>query len=164
MAEPGDVLRLSWAQRAAVVGAVVLALGLAVYGAVGSYETVSSLAEQVGVPLPALVPLGIDGGLIGVVVWQITGYQDALAMEARVRRAQTRLRVHFGRGWKREALADLVWMLGTAPAEHARPASAETVRRQLGVGAAEARRLTQAVRAMNRTAIDRDPVLPSDVD
>ncbi len=295
--------RLSRAQRAAVVFAALLACGLAAYGAAGSYETVSALAEQVGVPLPGLVPLGIDGGLIGVVVldlvlawtgspvgwlrqlarlltagtvaanvsagwpsalsvglhaaaplmllvmleaartvllrrigiatglareripfgrwvlspwrtwslwrrmvlWQIITYQDALATEARLRRARTQLRVHFGRSWKRKAPSDLVWMLGVAPfageaceqvhsltsstcqamsteesprdpiavdadrldeairinkrhwAAYARPASSETVRRQLGVGAAEARELTRAVRAMNRAAIDRGP-------
>lgn len=59
--------QLSPAQRTALGGAILLALALATYGAVGSYETISTLAASVGVPLPALVPLGIDGGLVGVV-------------------------------------------------------------------------------------------------
>jgi hypothetical protein len=47
---------------------VTLGLGLAAYGVAGSYQTVSGLAERRGVPLALLVPVGIDGGLIGVVV------------------------------------------------------------------------------------------------
>jgi hypothetical protein len=34
----------------------------------GSYVTVSELAARRGVPLPVLVPAGIDGGLVAVVV------------------------------------------------------------------------------------------------
>ena len=52
----------------AVGVSVAFGLGLAAYGVVGSYQTVSGLAERRGVPLASLVPVGIDGGLIGVVV------------------------------------------------------------------------------------------------
>jgi Protein of unknown function (DUF2637) len=60
--------RLSGGQRAAVGVSVALGLGLAAYGVAGSYQTVSGLAERRGVPLAHLVPVGVDGGLIGVVV------------------------------------------------------------------------------------------------
>jgi hypothetical protein len=43
-------------------------MGLAAYGVAGSYQTVSGLAARRGGPLAPLVPVGIDGGLIGVVV------------------------------------------------------------------------------------------------
>jgi hypothetical protein len=59
---------MSWGQRVALAGAVLLAIGLAGYGAVGSYETVARLAADAGVPLPGLVPVGLDGGLVGVLV------------------------------------------------------------------------------------------------
>jgi hypothetical protein len=52
----------------AVGVSVALGLGLAGYGVAGSYQTVSGLAERRDVPLASLVPVGIDGGLIGVVV------------------------------------------------------------------------------------------------
>jgi len=68
MAEPGRSASLSWGQRAAVGVSVAFGLGLAAYGVVGSYQTVSGLAERRGIPLASLVPVGIDGGLIGVVV------------------------------------------------------------------------------------------------
>jgi hypothetical protein len=61
-----DGFGLSWGQRVALARAVLLALGLAGYGAVGSYETITQLAAEAGVPLPRLVPLGLDGGLMGV--------------------------------------------------------------------------------------------------
>jgi hypothetical protein len=47
--------RLSGGQRVALASPAVLALGLAAYGAAGSYETVSNLASSAGVPLPGLV-------------------------------------------------------------------------------------------------------------
>jgi hypothetical protein len=47
---------------------MTLGLGLAAYGVAGSYQTLSGLAKRSGVPLAPLVPVGIDGGLIGVVV------------------------------------------------------------------------------------------------
>jgi Protein of unknown function (DUF2637) len=68
MAEVLRPARLSGGQRAAVSVSVTLGLGLAAYGVAGSYQTVSGLAERRGVPLALLVPVGIDGGLIGVVV------------------------------------------------------------------------------------------------
>jgi hypothetical protein len=68
MAEVLRPARLSRGQRAAVGVSVTLGLGLAAYGVAGSYQTVSGLAERRGVPLALLVPVGIDGGLIGVVV------------------------------------------------------------------------------------------------
>lgn len=53
-----------------VVVALSIGLGLTVggYGLVGSYITVSELAARRGVPLASLVPAGIDGGLVAVVV------------------------------------------------------------------------------------------------
>jgi hypothetical protein len=68
MAEVQVAARLSRGQRAAIGAAVALGLGLVAYGVAGSYQTVSALAERRGVPLASLVPVGIDGGLIGVVV------------------------------------------------------------------------------------------------
>jgi hypothetical protein len=68
MAEVQVAARLSRGQRAAVTVAVALGLGLAAYGVAGSYQTLSGLAQRRGVPLAPLVPVGIDGGLIGVVV------------------------------------------------------------------------------------------------
>jgi hypothetical protein len=47
----------------------VLAAGLAAYGAVGSYATVSTLAANVGVPLPKLVPIGMMAGCSGSWFW-----------------------------------------------------------------------------------------------
>lgn len=43
---------------------VVLAIGLFAYAAAGSYTSVGQLAAHHKVPLPSLVPLGIDGSLI----------------------------------------------------------------------------------------------------
>jgi len=60
--------RVGRSQRTALIGAVLIALGLAGYGAVGSYQTITALAAKAGLPLPNLVPIGIDGGLVGVVV------------------------------------------------------------------------------------------------
>lgn len=59
--------RLTIGQRFAFGGAIMMALVLAAYGAVGSYKTVSDTAAALGVPFPNLVPIGIDGGLVGVV-------------------------------------------------------------------------------------------------
>jgi hypothetical protein len=47
---------------------VVLGLLVAGYGLAGSYVTISALAARHDVPLPGLVPVGIDGGLVAVVV------------------------------------------------------------------------------------------------
>ncbi|WP_165960695.1 DUF2637 domain-containing protein [Actinocrispum wychmicini] len=55
-------------QRVGLAGAIGLATMLAAYGIAGSYETISRKAVEVDVPLPQLVPIGIDGGLVGVVV------------------------------------------------------------------------------------------------
>jgi Protein of unknown function (DUF2637) len=68
MAEVQGQARLSGGRRAAVGVSVALGLGLAGYGVAGSYQTVSDLAERRDIPLASLVPVGIDGGLIGVVV------------------------------------------------------------------------------------------------
>jgi hypothetical protein len=68
MAEAQAAARLSRGQRVAVGVSVTLGLGLAACGVAGSYQTLSGLAERRGVPLASLVPVGIDGGLIGVVV------------------------------------------------------------------------------------------------
>jgi Protein of unknown function (DUF2637) len=79
-AEPrrGNRGQLTAAQRLAVASITVTTLGLAAYGAAGSYVSVRNLAAAHHVPLPALVPAGIDGGLIGTVALDIvltwTGY------------------------------------------------------------------------------------------
>jgi hypothetical protein len=65
MAEVLRPARLSGGQRLAVGVSVALGLGLAAYGVAGSYQTVSGMAERRDVPLALLVPVGIDGGLIG---------------------------------------------------------------------------------------------------
>lgn len=58
---------LSIGQRLALSAAVIMAVVLAAYGAIGSYTTIATTAAQVNVPFPNLVPIGIDGGLIGVI-------------------------------------------------------------------------------------------------
>jgi len=68
MPEPERPGGLSGGQRLAVGVSVLLGLGLAAYGVAGSYKTVSVLAAKRGVPLAPLVPVGIDGGLIGVIM------------------------------------------------------------------------------------------------
>ncbi|MFC0112622.1 DUF2637 domain-containing protein [Kibdelosporangium aridum] len=62
-----DLPTLTGGQRAALACSIVIALALATYGAVGSYTTISDKAAQIGVPFPGLVPIGIDGGLVGVI-------------------------------------------------------------------------------------------------
>lgn len=62
------VHRLSRGQMWAVGAAVTLGLTVAEYGFAGSYLTISTLAAQHELPLPELVPAGIDGGLVAVVV------------------------------------------------------------------------------------------------
>jgi hypothetical protein len=68
MAKATGLPRPTGGQRLALAGAIGLALALATYGAVGSYTTVSTRAAELSVPLPELVPIGIDGGLVGVIV------------------------------------------------------------------------------------------------
>jgi len=62
---------LSRAQRWAVGGIALAAGCLLAYGVAGSYTSVTHLASAHGVPLPRLVPVGIDGGLIGTVLLDI---------------------------------------------------------------------------------------------
>lgn len=54
---------------AGLIGAIALAL--AAYAAAASYESVSHLAASRDVPLPWLNPIGIDGGLAGVILFSI---------------------------------------------------------------------------------------------
>lgn len=68
VAVPVQVGRLSRGQTAAVVLSVGLGVVMAGYGLVGSYLTISELADRHDVPLAWLVPAGIDGGLVAVVV------------------------------------------------------------------------------------------------
>lgn len=68
MRNAANLTELTRSQQLALTGAIGLALALATYGVVGSYTTISAKAAELGVPLPHLVPIGIDGGLIGVVV------------------------------------------------------------------------------------------------
>lgn len=66
--DPARVWRLSRGQAVAVGVSVILGLVVGGYGLAGSYVTVSELAGQRSVPLASLVPAGIDGGLVAVVV------------------------------------------------------------------------------------------------
>jgi hypothetical protein len=61
-------VQLSRGQTAAVVLSVGLGVVVAGYGLAGSYLSISELADRHDVPLAALVPAGIDGGLVAVVV------------------------------------------------------------------------------------------------
>lgn len=47
--------------------AALLALGLAGYSFYGSFESIKTMAENFDFPRPELVPIGIDGGLLGAV-------------------------------------------------------------------------------------------------
>lgn len=64
-------LTLSRAQLWAIGGVALAACCLLAYGAAGSYTSVTHLASVHHVPLPRLVPVGIDGGLIGTVLLDI---------------------------------------------------------------------------------------------
>ena len=56
----------------AVIGIVIaLALGLATYAAAASYKSVSNLAERLNIPLAWLCPVGIDGGLLAIIIFDI---------------------------------------------------------------------------------------------
>lgn len=63
--------RWAWGQRFASVVAVLLGLLVAGYGALASYGTITDLAVRKGLALPELVPVGVDGGLLGVMVLEI---------------------------------------------------------------------------------------------
>lgn len=63
-----------WQARGAVAAAalvILAAAGLAVYAAAASYASVSHLAATRGVPLPRLNPVGLDGGLAGIITFDI---------------------------------------------------------------------------------------------
>ncbi|MCA1190011.1 DUF2637 domain-containing protein [Saccharopolyspora sp. 6V] len=62
------VPEMSRGQIAACVGSVVIGVALAAYGAAGSYQTAAAVAVEKHLPLPELVPLGLDGGLLGIVL------------------------------------------------------------------------------------------------
>lgn len=63
--------RLTMPQRWAVAGVLAAASCLFAYGAAGSYESVTHLAVTHHVPLPRLVPVGVDGGLVGAVLLDV---------------------------------------------------------------------------------------------
>jgi hypothetical protein len=63
-----QVQGLSRGQIAAVVLSIGLGAVVAGYGLAGSYLSISELANRHDVPLAWLVPAGIDGGLVAVVV------------------------------------------------------------------------------------------------
>jgi len=69
--------RLSRRQTATVAMSIALGVVVAAYGLAGSYVSVADLADRHQVPLAALVPAGIDGGLVAVVVldlvWTLIG-------------------------------------------------------------------------------------------
>jgi hypothetical protein len=62
---------LTATQRWAIAGVALAAACLLSYGAAGSYASVTHLAAAHHVPLPRLVPVGIDGGLAGTVLLDI---------------------------------------------------------------------------------------------
>ena len=66
-----DKLNLTPAKIAAGIFVGLLVAGLATYGGAGSYQTIKKLAEKHGVPLPELVPAGVDGALLGVIVMDL---------------------------------------------------------------------------------------------
>lgn len=63
---------LATGQRVLAAVIILIALGLAAYAAAASYDTVSGQAAAHGVPLAGLNPLGIDGGLFGIIIMDIT--------------------------------------------------------------------------------------------
>ncbi len=50
---------------------ILIGLGLATYAAAASYESVTRLASAHNLPLPQWTPVGIDGGLFGVIILNI---------------------------------------------------------------------------------------------
>ncbi len=56
---------------AVITVVIALALGLAAYAAAASYKAVSNLAARQNVPLAWLCPIGIDGGLLAIIVFDI---------------------------------------------------------------------------------------------
>lgn len=66
--EPGSLTR--W-QIAAAVFTAAVAVAVFIYGAAGSYSSVWRLAVEHRVPLPRLVPIGVDGGLVLAVLTDI---------------------------------------------------------------------------------------------
>ncbi len=69
--ETAEHPRLTAAQRWAITGVALAAACLFGYGAAGSYTSIAHLAAGHHVPLPRLVPVGIDGGLVGTVLLDI---------------------------------------------------------------------------------------------
>ncbi len=63
--------RLSTGQRAAVALAVAGMVAVGAYGLVISYVTVAALAVDLAMPLPAVFPLGIEGGLVAVLAMDL---------------------------------------------------------------------------------------------
>lgn len=61
-----------WRGSILVVLIAAIAVGLAAYAAAASYDTVSAQAAIHGVSLPRLNPIGIDGGLFGIIILDIT--------------------------------------------------------------------------------------------
>lgn len=60
-----------WQQRIASSVIALVCLILVGYGVAGSYESLFHLALAHNVPLPRLNPVGLDGGLVGVIVLDI---------------------------------------------------------------------------------------------
>lgn len=63
--------RLTDGQRAAAIMAVLGMAAAALYGLVISYHTVRILAVELAMPLPAVFPLGIEGGLVAVLAMDL---------------------------------------------------------------------------------------------
>jgi len=69
--DPMGLTNLTSGQKWALAGVILLGAALAFYGFAGSYTTLFRLAAQHAVPLPRLNPIGVDGGLVGVVALDI---------------------------------------------------------------------------------------------
>ncbi len=60
-----------WQLALVVMAVSLVALVLIGYGAAGSYDSLWHLAAAHGVPLPRLLPAGLDGGLIGTIILSV---------------------------------------------------------------------------------------------
>jgi hypothetical protein len=76
------------------------------HGIADSYASIAHLAAAHEVPLPWLVPSGIDGGLVSAVLRDMM----LLDTEKRRLRAQFRFRHQYGDEWARHIPDDLAWV------------------------------------------------------
>ncbi|HEX5406913.1 MAG TPA: DUF2637 domain-containing protein, partial [Pseudonocardiaceae bacterium] len=84
-----------------------------------------------------------------MVLWQITSYRTAVDLELETRHVMALLRRHYGRGWRRRAPGDVVWMLRTGVAIEEACARVEEL---IGIPAAHTRSLARAAVAVSLPA------------